>query len=86
VLNGGEPPNGWRQPRAGGLARTFPSGKAVDHIPVQKIAASPASRLHAVLGRIDGRWPLRVMIACLQEIDAAVLHHIDETMLLRDAP
>jgi hypothetical protein len=45
------PPNGLRQPRAGGLARTFPNRKALYPIPARKIAHVPASRLHAMLGR-----------------------------------
>jgi hypothetical protein len=44
------PANGQRQPRAGGLEQTLPSGKALYFIAARKIAPSPASRLHAVLG------------------------------------
>jgi hypothetical protein len=44
------PANGWRQPHADGLAQVFPTGKALCRIPTRKIAASQASRLHAVLG------------------------------------
>jgi hypothetical protein len=42
--------NGWRQPRAGGLARRSQVGNALERIPTRKIAAIQASRLHAVLG------------------------------------
>jgi hypothetical protein len=51
------PPNGWRQPRAGGLVLLFPSWKAVYHIWKRKMPPIPASRLHAVLGaRFANAW------------------------------
>jgi hypothetical protein len=62
------PPNGLRQPRAGGLARWLKIGKALEYITTWKIAPIPASRLHALLGRaalILRSSHLKKVIRCL---------------------
>jgi hypothetical protein len=66
------PPNGLRQPRADRLARRFPSRKAMERILARKIAASQASRLHAVLGGASqaGAYPIVRINAQLQKTSA----------------
>lgn len=49
------PANGWRQPRADGLAQRIPSWNTLYRILTRKIATIPASRLHpaSTAGRVS---------------------------------